>query len=389
MSPSAVVGGEASPRTLGLYVHVPFCVRRCTYCDFDFVVGRKPDTAGYLAALTSELSQRQGELSGDVTTLYLGGGTPSAIGADGLRGLFAVLAPYLGSALQEVTVELNPEHVDDALIAALRECGVDRVSLGVQTFDDGALAQLGRAHTPADAERAHALCLDAGLRTSIDLIVGWPGQSGTQLDRDLARTIALGAGHVSIYALTIESGTTWPKLVRRGLRVMPDDDEQGDLLARTHDELAAAGYEHYEIASHARAGQRAIHNGAYWSWRDYVGVGPSAASASYREDGSVVRRTNARGFAAWAGAGAPHDEVLDGRRAAAEGLWLALRTFDGLDLDAFLRRFGQVDAPWIERRTAARIASGDLVLAGRQLRVADGRWLVFDGIAADLLEPEA
>lgn len=388
MTPVELVDRDAPPRTLGLYVHVPFCVRRCPYCDFDFVVGRRPDTDGYLRALSSELAQRRDELQGHVTTVYVGGGTPSAIGADGLRRLFAAIAPYLAGPLREVTVELNPEHVDDALIAALRESGVDRVSLGVQTFDDAALAQLGRAHTSTEAEAAHARCATVGMRTSIDLIVGWPGQTRAQLDEDLARTVALGAGHVSIYALTIEAGTPWPKLVRRGLRVLPDDDEQGELLARTHDALGEAGFEHYEIASHARPGQRAIHNGAYWAWRDYVGVGPSAASASYRADGSVARRTNARGLDAWAAAAAPHDEVLDARRAAAEGLWLGLRTFDGVRVEAFLQRFAAVDEAWLERRTAAHVARGDLVLADGCVRLAPGRWLMLDGIAVDLLDPD-
>jgi oxygen-independent coproporphyrinogen-3 oxidase len=369
-------------------VHVPFCVRRCPYCDFDFVVGRTPDTAGYLAALSTELASRRDELTTAPTTLYLGGGTPSALGTGGLSRLLELLSPWCPGPVREATVELNPEHVDNPLVAMLRAHGIDRVSLGVQSFDGEALAQLGRSHDASQAERAVELCLHAGLRTSIDLIVGYPGQTRARLDADLAKVIGLQVGHVSIYALTIERGTPWPRLVRRGLRQLPDDDAQADMLSRTHDVLGEAGLQHYEVASHARPGERAIHNGLYWAWQDYVGVGPSAASATYGDDGSVARRTNARGLAAWAAGGAPQHEVLDGRRAAAEGLWLGLRTFDGVHVADFLRRFPQIDRAWLARKTDARVERGDLERTDERLRLGRDRWLVLDGIAADLVDPD-
>lgn len=367
-----------------LYVHVPFCARRCTYCDFDFEVGRVPALGGYLDALARELDARRDELPDRMRTIYLGGGTPSLVGRAGLDAIAGLLAPW-SHDVEELTVELNPEHVDEELLAALVRLGTTRVSLGVQSFEADALRQLGRAHDPIAGERAVRACIDAGFATSLDLIVGWPGQSEAATARDLDRALAVGVEHVSIYALTIEQDTVWPKLVRRGLRVLPDADAQADALVQCHDRLVLAGFDHYEIASYAKPGRRAQHNGTYWAWRDYVGVGPSAASATYAASGAVVRRTNPRGLASWQSGAPPEIERLDPRAAAAEGLWLALRTSDGVDLDAFLARFAGVDEAWVCARADRRVRSGDLVWHGRRLVVEQGRWLVLDAIAADVL----
>ena len=358
----------------GLYVHVPFCARRCPYCDFDITVGRTPAIDAYLAGLAVEIDERRAELEAlRATTLYLGGGTPSLLGAHGIAALARRLAPFI-DRLEEATVELNPEDVDDALVGALVEHGFDRVSLGVQTFTDTGLVQLGRMHDAARAHAALARCGAAGLRTSLDLIVGWPGERDEDLAADLDAVIAAGVEHVSIYALTIEAGTPWPKLVRRGLRVLPDDDRQAELLVACESRLVRAGFEHYEIASYARPNARARHNVGYWTWRDYVGLGPSAASAHHGGDGSVVRTNNPRGLRPWIDRAPASIETLTGEAAAAEGLWLGLRVLTGLDVDAFLRRFVQVDRAWLERRVARPLARGDLQWDddGRRVRVAGG-----------------
>jgi len=362
----------------GLYVHVPFCARRCPYCDFDITVGRAPALAidAYLDGLAREIDERRAELEAlQATTLYLGGGTPSLIGARGIAAVSRLVAPFAPRrTLAEATIELNPEDVDDTLVAALGEHGFDRVSLGVQTFAAAGLAQLGRMHDGARAHAALARCVAGGLRTSLDLIVGWPGQRDEDLAEDLDATIAAGVQHVSIYALTIEAGTPWPKLVRRGLRVLPDDDRQAELLVRCEARLVAAGFEHYEVASYARPNARARHNLGYWTWRDYVGLGPSAASAHHGADGSVARASNPRGLRAWIDRAPRSCEQLTGVAAAAEGLWLGLRVLAGLDVDAYLRRFVQVDRAWLERRVAAPLVAGDLQWDddGRRLRVAGG-----------------
>ncbi len=369
-----------------LYIHVPFCTRRCPYCDFDFEVGRAPDVEGYLQSLEAELEARAPK-GLRPSTLYVGGGTPSLLGSEGLARLMALLRTRIDlDHLEELTVELNPEHTSAELVQTLRALAVDRVSLGIQSFDATALAQLGRAHDPETAARATALCVLAGLRTSLDLIVGWPGQSDASLHDDLTRTIDSGVEHVSIYALTIEAGTPWPKLVRRGLRQLPDDDRQADALVQTEQTLAAAGFTHYEIASYAKPGAIARHNTAYWRWRSYLGLGPSAASASYEDSGAVHRRTNPRGLGPWR-AGAPSDdERLAPQDAAREGLWLGLRMLQGFDAGEYLRRFTAVDRAWLHARVDPAVARGDLQWTpdGR-LRIAPERWLAADGICARLL----
>lgn len=397
------VSDPPSAEGVGLYVHVPFCERACPYCDFDFEVGR-PARLGlaierWLAGLERERLARiaAGEhLEVDIDTLYVGGGTPSVLAPEQLRGLFAWLGRgflFDPGSLREVTVELNPEHVDAARLDALVELGVGRVSLGVQTLAPSGLRELGRAHDREAALTAIERCVARGLRTSADLIVGWRGQGVDELRRDLDALAERGVEHVSIYGLTIEPDTPWPKLVRRGLRVLPDDDLQADLLLAAEAELEARGYVHYEVASYARSGAEAIHNSKYWRWIDVIGLGPSAASVRHRSatgegqgGGVVERRSNPRGLEAWAGSSAPISERLEGRSAAAEGLWLGLRRLRGMDVNAFLGRFG-VDRSWLEARVARQLRLGNLewALDGALLRVAPGRWLWHDSIAVGVL----
>ncbi len=376
----------------GLYIHVPFCERACPYCDFDFEVGRpgrlEPAIERWLAGLERERSTRN-DLEREFDTLYFGGGTPSVLGPDHFRRVFAWLRAKLGvepHSLAETTVELNPEHVDDARLDALVELGVGRVSLGVQSLADTGLRELGRAHDRPRARAAVTRCVDRGLRTSADLIVGWRGQGPDELRRDITEITQLGVEHVSIYGLTIEPDTPWPKLVRRGLRVLPDEDAQADLLVIAQAELFAQGFVHYEVASYARPGAEAIHNSKYWRWCDVIGLGPSAASV-HHEQQCVMRRSNPRGLGAWAEGAEPSRERLAGDRAATEGLWLGLRRLRGLDVEDFLARFG-VDRPWLEARIARQIELGNLEWAdgGALLRVAPGRWLWHDSIAIDVLE---
>jgi oxygen-independent coproporphyrinogen-3 oxidase len=382
----------------GLYVHVPFCARACPYCDFDFEVGREPPVGAFIEALEAERRARGLPLGLPVRTVYVGGGTPSQLGPAGLCALLRWIDERFdaGAALER-TVELNPEHVDAALLDVLLAAGVDRVSLGVQSLAADALAQLGRVHQAAQARAALAAAVARGLRVSADLIVGWPGQREAALQGDVAALVDTGVEHVSIYALTIEAGTPWEALVRRGRRQSPRADAQARRLGEAAVLLEAAGLHHYEVASYARASAgprptQALHNLGYWTWRDYVGLGPSAASARYHADGSVERRTNARGFSRWRaepGAGA-EIERLDPVAAAAEGLWLGLRALDGVDPAAFRRRFPAVDDAWLRARVAGQVARGNLEQTARGiLRVADGRWLWHDEIGADLLAPSS
>lgn len=382
---------SAPEQLAGVYVHVPFCTRACPYCDFDFEVygGPDPDKNAraqlWLDGLADEWQRRRSEI-GEYDTLYIGGGTPSVLSLEHMR---ALLSRFDVGGLRECTVELNPEHVTPAYLDMLLACGVDRVSLGVQSLTAAGLRALGRVHTGAQARACVQDCVARGLRTSADLIVGWPGHDAATLADELRELVALGVEHLSIYALTIESDTPWPKLVRRGLRVMPDDDTQAELLLAAERQLLAAGFVHYEVASYARpgsveTGSEAVHNAKYWRFCDVIGLGPSAASVRHVQ-GAVERRTNPRGISAWL-SNAPEYERLEGERAAAEALWLGLRRLGGMDVDAYLGRFF-VDRPWLERRIARQLALGNLCWSadGSRLAVAPDRWLWHDSIAIDLL----
>ena len=382
--------------SLGVYVHVPFCARACPYCDFDFEVGRRGDLPAYLEGVERELAHRRTDLAGrNVTTLYIGGGTPSLLTPSQVGRIRDAVGQTGQLALEEWTVEANPEHVDRAWAEGIRSLGVDRVSLGTQSFAATGLTTLGRAHDAAQARQAARILKDEGLRVSVDLIVGWPGQGAAGLERELEEVVRIEVEHISVYALTIEDGTPWTTLVRRGVRAMPDDDAQADRLAQTERFLLAAGYEHYEIASYARAGARAVHNVGYWRWRDYVGIGPSAASATFGPDGTVARRTNPRGLDSWRqglaspadpGAGAlPTHDHLGPDQAAREGLWLGLRLLEPLDLERFERHFSRERGwAWTQLEPLAR--RGLIRRVGQShAQVEPGEWLLHDIIADELL----
>jgi oxygen-independent coproporphyrinogen-3 oxidase len=372
-----------------LYVHVPFCARACPYCDFDFVVGRRPDFAGLLGGLKAQAHGLLGDERPEVRTVYIGGGTPSLLGPAALTDLAAwIMTRFRCDDAEEFTVELNPEHVDDALLEALRRSGVDRVSIGAQSASAAGLATLGRRHAPAEGFASARRAQAAGLRASVDVIVGWPGQSDAALREDLAAADASGAGHVSIYALTVEPGTPWEALERRGTRTRPDPDRQADLLSRIDEDLTRRGFEHYETASYARPGQIGRHNWGYWSWRDVIGLGPSASSVAHGGEG-VVRRTARRGFATWRQdpTGADLDE-LEPRVAAAEGLWLGLRRAAGVDVAQFIRRFPAVDEAWVRGRVERQVRRGNLRWRGQVVSLAPGRWLWHDEVGIDVLAPE-
>jgi oxygen-independent coproporphyrinogen-3 oxidase len=367
---------------------VPFCARACPYCDFDFEVGPAPEIDLYLAGLDEEWAGREdAQALVRPATLYIGGGTPSRLGAEGLGRLLSwVERRFPEARLTEVTVEINPEDAGGSLLSRLRDRGVDRVSIGVQTLDPEGLRLLGRAHDAEVALSALARAREVGLRTSADLIVGCPGQSESRLRSDLGALVSAGAGHLSVYALTVEPGTAWARLVRLGRRAAVDADRQADLLSVAEATLTAAGFEHYEISSYALPGQRSRHNVGYWTWADYVGLGPSAASARFDVAG-VQRRTNRRGLSAWraAPAQAAEREDLHPEAAGGEGLWTGLRLLEGVALDRFRHRFPALPPGWLDERTGRHVSRGNLLWTGDRLRLAAGKWLLLDAIAVDLL----
>jgi len=376
------------------YVHVPFCRHRCGYCDFTLVAGRDDLVDRYFAALGRELERiRRAAASEhesaclDLDTLYLGGGTPSHLGPDGLRRLFALLRDRLRPTSDaEVSLEANPLDVTAEFVAAARDCGVTRVSLGGQSLDAATLRALDRDHEPDDVRRAVGLLQGAGLAVSLDLMTAAPGQSLAAVEADLAAAVALGPEHVSVYCLTWEQGTAFAAARRRGeLAEVPEDLERA-MFEAAIDRLEAAGYEHYEVSNFAWPGRRCRHNEAYWDCRPWEAVGPGAA----RFDGRT-RITNHRSTTTWmtrvlAGEDCSGDvDAMSIEDAARERLVVGLRRRDGVDRAAFRAASGcdldAVAGPAVARWVAAGLAT-DL---GPHIRLTRAGLLVSDTLWADVL----
>jgi putative oxygen-independent coproporphyrinogen III oxidase len=316
--------------SFGVYVHIPFCARRCDYCAFATWTDRGHLTDAYLEAVRTDIARAvaSGELP-ESTSVFFGGGTPSLVAPD---ALMAVLAEIPRAPGAEVTVECNPDTVDRALLDTYVAGGVDRISLGVQSMVPSVLAALGRSHDPEAVSRAVELARAAGLRSfNLDLIYGGAGESVADWERTLDAAIALEPPHVSAYALTVEAGTPLAADEARH----PDDDDQADKYLLAEERLTAAGLANYEISNWARPGHRCRHNELYWAQGDYLGFGCAAHShrdgrrwwnvrtpERYVEAVADERPTEAAG------------EVLEPERRRVEGLQLSLRTGAGVPTEA-------------------------------------------------------
>ncbi|MGH6932555.1 MAG: radical SAM family heme chaperone HemW [Dongiaceae bacterium] len=277
-SPATNVAAPAATPGFGLYVHWPFCLSKCPYCDFNSHVRESIDQARWRAALLRELDHYAAETGGrSLTSIYFGGGTPSLMSADTVAAVITRAARHWSLAPDvEITLEANPTSVEAARLAAYRDAGVNRVSLGVQSLDDADLRFLGRGHTAKEAMDAIALARRQFDRVSFDLIYARPRQTVPAWRDELAQALRLAADHLSVYQLTIEPDTVFAGAYRRGELAMPDDGTAIGLFEATQAILEAAGLPAYEISNHARPGGESRHNLTYWRYGDYVGVGPGA-----------------------------------------------------------------------------------------------------------------
>lgn len=361
-----------------VYLHVPFCARRCSYCDFSIAVRRDVPVDEYLAALDAELATRFGSQEpNEVDTIYLGGGTPSRLGGEGVaRALSSVARHFVPAADAEVTIEANPEDVSPAAAVAWRAAGVNRLSLGGQSFDDRVLRWMHRTHDAAATALAVAVAREAGITNlSLDLIFALPESLGRDFRSDVERLLALEPDHVSLYGLTIEPKTPLGRWVASGVTVeQPEEGYESDFLL-AHELLAETGFEHYEVSNYGRPGRRARHNSAYWSGVPYVGLGPAA----HGFDGGV-RRWNLRHYAQWrdavmaGGDGGEGSEELTADNRVAEAVYLGLRSDSGL---AVSPADHTVTDPWIR-------AGWAVLGADARLRCTVRGWLRLDALAAAL-----
>jgi putative oxygen-independent coproporphyrinogen III oxidase len=386
-------GALDGSRPLGVYVHFPFCTVRCPYCDFAVDTRGTIPHDGYAAAVIAEIATRRSWFLGAdgsaaaLRSIYFGGGTPGLWRPDALaQVLEAARRAFDGRPDMEITVEANPGEVSVAHLSALREAGVNRLSLGLQSFDDGLLAGLGRNHQAPAASAAVTAARAAGFeRLSCDLMYGLPGQSLDDWRRSVEALLRLAPDHVSAYALTVERGTAFGALARAGRLGQPDDELVAAMFSSGREALAAAGYEHYEVSSYARAGARAVHNGLYWSGGAYLGVGASAASFRPLTDGTAWRFTNPRATDTYlAGAGPAQVERRLAPDLENEALWLGLRTRDGVDRVAHAGRHGQDPLALPGRAAAAaRCAeAGWLEIGPQALRLTAPGFLFADEVAS-------
>ena len=262
-----------------LYVHVPFCRSKCAYCDFNSYAGQEGLIPAYVDALLREAAAWS-EAAETLDTVYLGGGTPSLLPLSQMERLMTGLhGSFTFAADAEVSLEANPESVDLPNLRGLRELGFNRLSIGVQSFDDRELRFLGRVHDTATAEAAYAAARQAGFaNVSLDLIFGLPGQRPAQWRRSLEKALTLEPEHLSLYALTVEEETPLATRIAAGESRAPDEDAQAEMYAWSEEALALAGYEHYEISNWARPGRRCRHNLTYWQSDPYLGLGAGAHS---------------------------------------------------------------------------------------------------------------
>jgi len=294
-----------------------------------------PDHDAYLEAVVAELRGRAGRFSGELASIYLGGGTPSLWRPDCIARVIAEVRATFGEPSEvtpEVTIEANPTDCTNETLAAWRAAGVNRLSIGIQSLAADELVVLGRDHRFGDGPAALARVLaHGGFTTSCDFILGTPTNRANDLAwvEPIART---GVDHLSVYELTIEDRTAFGHRVRSGRLVPVDDDTLADLYTRTHDALAAAGFEHYEISSYARPGKRAIHNSLYWRGAPFLGLGVGAASLAIEPDGSGERATNPRRAADYLAAPGTPAEVMRSTPAEMriDRAWLGMRTRDGV-----------------------------------------------------------
>jgi putative oxygen-independent coproporphyrinogen III oxidase len=379
--------------SVAVYVHVPWCLQRCPYCDFatEAINPRNIPHEAYADAVVSELEIRARDaVQGPIDTVFFGGGTPSLWSVEALgRVLRAIQSTFSGSP-REVTVECNPTSLDEDRAAALEDIGVTRLSLGVQSLRERHLRYLGRLHDAPQAERAlRAASSRAALRVTADLMFGMPEQSEDELVEDMRRLVELGAGHLSAYALTIEPATRFGELARKGrLRKLPDDGVAA-LFEAAERCAESLGLEHYEVSNYATPGQRGLHNEHYWRGDDYVGLGAGAVGCTVR-GGRVLRYKNVYDVPSYLEAGArrerPREELeeLAPDDRVREGLMLGLRTTEGVSLRALAERTCVDPRVGRERAIEKAVRRGWLTDDGDRLVIPRERWLLADDIVSSI-----
>lgn len=385
-APSAHPGARAP---LALYIHWPFCVSKCPYCDFNSHVREAVDTNQWREALLADLAHEAALLPDrQLGSIFFGGGTPSLMPPALVAGLVdAASGHWKFTDDIEITLEANPNSVEVARFADLATAGVNRVSIGVQSFDPETLGFLGRAHDSAEAHRAIETAQASFGRVSFDLIYALPGQDADMWEKQLGHALSLGTGHLSLYQLTIEPGTRFETMVRHGDFTPADPDHAADLYELTQAMTGAANLPSYEISNHARVGEESRHNLAYWRYRDYAGVGPGAHG---RREGMATRRhrkpENWLAAVTRNGSGIEEESHIAPRDRAREALMMGLRLAEGLDIGVLAARMNMAPDDMLDHAAASRLAGqGLLAIADSRIAVTPSGMLLLDAILPEIV----
>ncbi|MGB7372351.1 radical SAM family heme chaperone HemW [Erythrobacter sp.] len=372
-----------------LYIHWPFCAKKCPYCDFNSHVRESVDVAAWQAALLADMRAEADVAGGEaLSSIFFGGGTPSLMPPSLVERLLAEAAELWGFEPGiEITLEANPSSVEARNFADLAQAGVNRVSLGVQSFDDETLRWLGRLHGAQEGLNATEAAQSAFERVSFDLIYALPGHSLDDWRKQLASALAIGTSHLSLYQLTIEPGTRFATDVRRGAFAPLDDDLAADLFDLTQEMTAAAGLPAYETSNHAVPGEESRHNLTYWRYRDYCGIGPGAHGR--RGGHATVRHRKPENYLTAverSGHGIAEQRILFSEEQASEALLMGLRLVEGVDLGEFETRFGMPGKSLIEQRKLDHLcALGLMWRRGARIGVAPAGRSVLNAVLGEVV----
>jgi len=377
---------------LALYIHWPFCLAKCPYCDFNSHVRERIPQSRFRDALRRELAWEAARLGKRrLTSIFFGGGTPSLMEPETVAALIADATRLFAPAADiEITLEANPTSVEAGKFTAFRQAGVNRVSIGIQALHDDILRRLGRQHSAAQAIAALETGRKIFPRLSFDLIYARPNQSETEWRAELRRALTLAADHLSLYQLTIEPGTAFEAAHRRGEIILPDDDTAAALYGATAEEAARFGLLPYEVSNYAKPGAESRHNLAYWRYADYAGIGPGA-HGRLTLGGTLTATRRHRAPEPWAerverdGHGTMQEEALSAEERAREMLLMGLRLTEGIDTTRFAARTGMsLDDALDQDVLAQALAENYLVRTATHLRAtAEGR-LRLDSLLAAL-----
>ncbi len=374
----------------GIYIHVPFCRTRCIYCDF-YSTTRTEWRQRYVEALCNELRMRRNYLAGrSIRTVYFGGGTPSQLEEDHFQRIFDAIRQNYGlDACEEITLEANPDDLTESYVRMLRRLPFNRLSMGIQTFDDDMLRRLNRRHTARQAIEAVDRCRQAGLTNlSIDLIYGLPGETDERWLRDLRQAVALDVAHLSAYHLTYEEGTPLHRMLMSHRVDEVDEESSVRFFSTLMEVLAQAGYEHYEISNFCQPGMYSRHNSSYWQGIPYLGCGPSAHSFDGESREWNVASLERYLAAIEAGQRLFETETLDLPTRYNEFVMTALRTRPGIDLQRLEVLFGPRLSAYCLRMAAPYLQSGRLERCGHHLRLTREGIFISDGIISQLMAVE-